>query len=114
MKTRILIAALAAATLWCGPVMAQNAQVVSACGTPTLTYPVNAFRPLTVDTTGKLCDSSSGGGSLSAKATAAAPSYVEGSTNPLSMDLSGNTRITGTVAANQGTANATPWNVSVT
>lgn len=35
----------------------------------------------------------------SATATAAAPSYMEGSTNPLSMDLSGGIRITGTINA---------------
>lgn len=48
-----------------------------------------------------------GGGSLSAKATAAAPTYTEGQNAPLSMDLSGGLRVTGSFSASTaGTATA--------
>lgn len=50
--------------------------------------PANCLQP---NSDGSINTSASG--SLSAKATAASPSYVEGSSNPLSMDLSGNTRV---------------------
>lgn len=54
--------------------------------------------------------------------TTAAPTYVTGQTDPLSLttagalrtDGSGSTQpISGTVTANQGTANATPWNQNI-
>ena len=54
--------------------------------------------------------------------TTAAPTYVTGQTDPLSLttagalrvDGSGSTQpVSGTVTANQGTANATPWNQNV-
>lgn len=38
------------------------ATVVAACGTPPNTYAANQNRPITQDTTGKLCDSGGGGG----------------------------------------------------
>lgn len=38
------------------------ANVVASCGTPNSTYTANQNRPLTMDTTGKICTSSSGGG----------------------------------------------------
>ena len=70
---------------------ADTAIVVSTCGTPPSTYTAGLAFAITQDTTGTLCSTGSGGGggSLSAKATAADPSYVEGSTDPLSMTLSG-------------------------
>lgn len=61
--------------------------------------------------------------------TTAAPTYTTGQTSPLSLDTTGNLRtsvnntvtvsvsgtatVSGTVTANQGTANATPWNENV-
>jgi hypothetical protein len=54
--------------------------------------------------------------------TTAAPTYTTGQTNPLSLNTSGGLRVdgsgvtqpvSGTVTANQGTANATPWNENV-
>lgn len=39
-----------------------SATVVTACGTPPVTYSAGANRALTQDTTGKLCDSGGGGG----------------------------------------------------
>lgn len=55
------------------------------------------FKPC--DVTNPLAINGSISAVTSATATAAAPSYVEGSTNPLSMDLSGGIRITGTISA---------------
>ena len=54
--------------------------------------------------------------------TTAAPAYTTGQTSPLSLTTVGNLRVdgssvtqpvSGTVTANQGTANATPWNENV-
>lgn len=54
--------------------------------------------------------------------TTAAPTYTTGQTNPLSLTTAGALRtdssattqpISGTVTANQGTANATPWNQNI-
>jgi hypothetical protein len=54
--------------------------------------------------------------------TTAAPTYTTGQTSPLSLNTSGGLRVdgsgvtqpvSGTVTANQGTANATPWNENV-
>lgn len=44
-----------------------------------------------------------GGGSISAVATAAAPTYAEGESEPLSMDLAGNLRIGGVISAETAT-----------
>lgn len=54
--------------------------------------------------------------------TTAAPTYTTGQTDPLSLNTSGGLRVdgsgvtqpvSGTVTANQGTANATPWNDNI-
>jgi len=54
--------------------------------------------------------------------TTAAPTYTTGQTSPLSLNASGGLRVdgsgvtqpvSGTVTANQGTANATPWNENI-
>jgi hypothetical protein len=54
--------------------------------------------------------------------TTAAPTYTTGTTNPLSLTTVGNLRVdgssvtqpvSGTVTANQGTPNATPWNENI-
>jgi hypothetical protein len=54
--------------------------------------------------------------------TTAAPTYTTAQTNPLSLNTSGGLRVdgsgvtqpvSGTVTANQGTANATPWNENI-
>lgn len=48
-----------------GAAMAQTAstgRIVSACGTPGITYTAGAFGPFTVDTNGNLCSSGGGGG----------------------------------------------------
>ena len=54
--------------------------------------------------------------------TTAAPAYTTAQTNPLSLTTVGNLRVdgssvtqpvSGTVTANQGTANATPWNANI-
>jgi hypothetical protein len=71
------------------------AVVVTACGTPPTTYVAGQSFAITQDTTGTLCSSGSGGGGggASAKATAADPTYVEGTLNPLSLNLSGYQRV---------------------
>ncbi len=55
-----LLVALALPFFWLSPAHAQNsnALVVSACGG--VTYPANANRQTTQDTTGRLCDSNAG------------------------------------------------------
>lgn len=84
-------------SLWAG------AQVVPSPGPPTgIACAYNTTPPtltngqagwVQCDNAGSVIVSGGGGGSLSAKATAAAPTYVEGSTDPLSMDLSGYERV---------------------
>jgi hypothetical protein len=71
------------------------AVVVTACGTPPTTYVPGQSFAITQDITGLLCSSGSGGGGggASAKATAADPTYVEGTLNPLSLNLSGYQRV---------------------
>src|SRR6266550_3836933 len=66
---------------------------------------VNAWDPiavapalLNVDPSRNLKVAGSFSATASAVATAAAPSYVEGTTNPLSMNLAGALRVTGVVA----------------
>lgn len=53
---------------------------------------------LNVDASGNLKVTSTGGGSGGGTATAAAPTYVEGTNNALSMDLAGNLRVAGALA----------------
>lgn len=78
-----------------------NAKTVSACGTPGNTPVVGLAYPITQDATGTLCTNATvTGGGTTVKATAAAPTFVEGSTtNQLSSDLSGGLRISGTISA---------------
>lgn len=108
---------LTVAFLLCGLIGA-NAQslVVQTCGTLPLAYKPGATRNDTVDVNGNKCIGGTISASSSVKATAAAPSYLEGTDNPFSADLNGNlravlnaetTKVIGTV--NQGTS---PWVVS--
>lgn len=68
---------------------------------------VNGWDPVTLapallqvdHATGGLVVSGSFSATTTAKSTAAAPTYVEGTTNPLSTDLSGALRISGTISA---------------
>ena len=46
------------------PAAAQNATVVSACGTPPATYPVGANRAVTQDTNGNTCTNTTSGGGV--------------------------------------------------
>lgn len=75
--------------------LAQNASVASACSAQTL--PVGYLNgTLIVKQNGDLCTNATGGGggSSAVTATAAAPTYVEGSsTNPVSSDLHGSQRM---------------------
>lgn len=71
------------------PVYAQiTATVVSACGTPPSTYHAGQPKPVTQDTTGKLCDSggSSGGGVAGLTAEATATAVAAGTNKPQSED----------------------------
>lgn len=101
--TNVLMAALTLLLLPALPAAAQvvSAKTVSACGTPGNTPVVGNGYPITMDQTGTLCTNATvTGGGTTVKATAAAPTYVEGSTtNPLSTDLSGNLRVGGTINA---------------
>ena len=46
------------------PAAAQNATVVSACGTPPATYPVGSNRAVTQDTNGNTCTNTTSGGGV--------------------------------------------------
>lgn len=99
-----IIGLLAVASLgFAVPAIAQtvSAKTVSACGTPGNTPVVGLAYPITQDATGTLCTNATvTGGGTTVKATAAAPTFVEGSTtNQLSSDLSGGLRISGTISA---------------
>ncbi len=88
---------LALGLLLCSFVASANAQstgtVVLTCGSLPLAYTVGSSRPVTVDINGNSCISGTINASSSEKSTAAAPTYVEGTNNPLSGDLSGNLRV---------------------
>jgi hypothetical protein len=62
---RRLLAVLLLLAAWIpAPARAQEAQVVAACGSPPPPYTsLGSVLPLTMDTTGKLCSTSAGGGS---------------------------------------------------
>jgi len=95
MKKLLLSAAILALAGYADSAHAvDTATVVASCGTPPATYVAGQPFPVTQDTSGTICTNSSGSvtASLAGKATAAAPSYSEGTSNPLSMDLSGNLR----------------------
>lgn len=64
MTLRALFAAVfLAALLFAGLARAQvSAIVVSACGTPPQTYSPGQFVPITIDTTGHICDTGGGSG----------------------------------------------------
>ena len=109
---RLFIAfALAAAIDIPAPVvLAQSAATaVSSCGSAT--YTAGQQYPLQQTTTGNQCTNASISGSVTvnsgAKATAAAPTYSEGTTDPVSQDLSGNQRV---IVANPSNS---PVNVTV-
>src|SRR5579859_1261896 len=78
-----------------------TATVVASCGTPPTTYTAGQPFPVTQDPTGLLCSNSGGAvtATLAGKATAAAPSYSEGTSNPLSMNLTGDLRTIAKVAS---------------
>lgn len=64
MKKLLLFVLLALGAL-CAPASAQQhpqALIVSICGTPPVSYVAGFYGFLTMDTTGKLCDSATGGG----------------------------------------------------
>lgn len=61
MRLRLTLAALAC--LWAGAAIAQPASVasiVATCGTPNVTYSAGDTKPITMDTSGNLCGSSTG------------------------------------------------------
>ena len=73
---------------------ATSAIVVTTCGTPPATYVAGQPYPLTVDTTGKLCDGASGGASAPSAVTTYSSAAI---TNPTSTLTSGTaTAITAT------------------
>lgn len=85
---------------------AQNTTYLSATTCGTQSYAAGRPAAPTVDLTGQTCISGTISASTTAKATAAAPTYVEGTNNPLSMDLAGNLRITGSLSLSGTTSNA--------
>ncbi len=94
---KFLLFVLLALGAFAAPAHAQQAQalVVSACGSAPA-YVAGTYGILTMDTSGKLCDIATGGSVTavsSGKANAAAPTLAEGTTNPISTDLSGNQRV---------------------
>jgi hypothetical protein len=131
MLKRLLLALALVIPAWI-TAHADTAIVVATCGTPPTTYVAGQAFAITQDTTGALCSSGSGGGGggASAKATAADPTYVEGTLNPLSLNLSGYQRVilptsqliaTGTagtpssqVLSVQGIPSMTPVSVNLT
>lgn len=68
---RILLGLLFALAPFGAYAQTASAVVVSSCGTPPTTYTAGQMFPLTVDTTGKLCDGGGSGGSTN-------PIYVTG------------------------------------
>ena len=99
---------LAALALLCAPFQALAdppgyANVVSACGTPNSSPQVGNNAPITITATGLECINGTFTGSIIANsagaATAAAPTYVEGTSNPLSMNLSQTARSRGVGSA---------------
>lgn len=108
---KFLLFVLLAAGVFSAPANAQQqlqALIVSACGTPPVSYVAGTYGILTMDTTGKLCDGGSGGGG-----GGTVTQGPGGASAWLVTGTGGTFPVTGTVTANQGTANATPWNVAL-
>lgn len=85
----------------------QQANVVSACGTPNSTYPVNGTRPLTVDTTGNACTSTVVPPVTAVSAADAAanpPSLSPGPAQAINQSLHGEQWTSGAGSVNGGTA----------
>lgn len=62
---KLLLAALLVSGAFIAPANAQNqpqALIVATCGTPPVSYVAGTYGILTMDTTGKICDSGGGGG----------------------------------------------------
>lgn len=121
---------LAASMLFGGPAEAQSFVVgVTACGTAPTTIVNGRPAYLTVDLNGNLCPAASGGGTPvttnitqwasvalgapSAYGTSPGAVIVPG-VNAFVTNFPATQPVSGTVTANQGTANATPWPVSLT
>lgn len=95
-----ILLALVAILAFTAPVSAQSvpslAVVVGTCGTPPSTYSTGTNRPVTQDTTGKICDSGGIGGNISiAPATAVTTAALaanlvvhSGATTLISFDIS--------------------------
>lgn len=101
--------------LWAAPAMAQAPSSLPGCVYNTVAPTLADKQQVAAqcDTNGQLKISGTINASSSATATAAAPSYVEGTSNPFSQDLSGHLRVvaTGTVTATVaavGTTGAAP------
>lgn len=90
-----------------GAAMAQTAstgRIVSACGTPGITYTAGAFGPFTVDTNGNLC-SSGGGGGGGAVTIANGADTAEGSTTDAVCTLPASTAACTIESLNKAIAN---------
>jgi hypothetical protein len=100
----------------CVPVSAQQqlqALIVSACGTPPVSYVAGTYGILTMDTTGKLCDGGGGGGgggtssnfgavfpsagtAAGAEYLSSPPTLTTGQMVAFQTDVNGNLKVTGT------------------
>lgn len=121
---------LAAAVLFGGPAKAQSFVIgVTTCGTAPTTIVNGRPAYLTVDLNGELCPAASGGGTPAptnitqwASVALGAPSaygtspgaVIVPGVNAFVTNFPATQPVSGTVTANQGTANATPWPVSLT
>jgi hypothetical protein len=111
----IVLAVLGAAGLMSTPVSAQSmmANVVAACGTPNSTPVAGGSYPLTIDVTGKLCSSSSGGGSATGFAPGGAFATLTATGSSASVALPAGTVVlfqntgTSTVSCTLGVGSAT-------
>src|SRR5215831_6488016 len=98
MKLRYVLASAATALIFAG-VLAWAAPPGTINQYNAICDPLTAKQCARVDATGAMSVTATVNATSAAKATAAAPTYVEGTTNPLSSDLSGSLRITGTINA---------------
>src|SRR5215831_1207767 len=98
MKLRYVLASAATALIFAG-VLAWAAPPGTINQYNAICDPLTAKQCARVDATGAMSVTATVNATSAAKATAAAPTYVEGTTNPISSDLSGALRVTGTINA---------------
>lgn len=113
---RLLLAFLFTLAATAANAQSSTATVVATCGTPPLTYTAGQSYAITMDTTGKLCSNSAGGGSQPVTGTVGIDQTTPGSTNgvvvtPATTATGALSHASTTALATSLVAKATPGNL---